>query len=120
MANHKRGSLLLETALALTIVAAILTSLVMATGQRQHNVRYLTEHRRLLRLVERVMTDLQLGHPAASGDEQVAIRVEYLEQSDTTADMQWVKVLAQNESHEVSLVGLVLRAAGQNASENQP
>ena len=113
MSNYRRysGLLLMDAIVALSILGVLLGVLASAMAHHRHALSRMETQRRLNRLAESVLTDLQQGvEPDVSSWEQETEPTYTIEKLDSPGPCEqwvWIEINAQFEKQQSSLTGAV-------------
>lgn len=106
---REHGVLLLDALGGIAIVALLLTLLTVALKQQHGAAATMQTQRRLDRLAEGVLTDLQQGKapvpPAWDTEVEPSLDIRVLPNPGPSEGWRWVEVTAKHERLEATLVG---------------
>lgn len=115
MKRRDQGLMLLDAMVGMLIVGMLLGVLAVALAQQQRGAGLLQTQRRLDRLAEGVLTDLQTGRPPTSPtwDTEVepTFSIDVLPDPGPRDGWKWAEVTAQHEQRKASVVGAVPEAS---------
>lgn len=113
MQNAKResGLMLMDAVTAMAILGVLLGVVAVALSQQRHAALNLQTHRRMERLAEGVLTDLQRGAApkvvAWDTDDQPTYAIERLPDPGPCDGWVWIEVAVQQDRYHTTVTGPV-------------
>jgi type II secretory pathway pseudopilin PulG len=106
----RRGIMVIDAVVALGIIAALGTALVVAINQGHRASARLANQRGAVWAAEAALAQLQAGQP----ENPEGVEIEPLSDTTAPAGFTWVRVRAKHGGRTATLIGVVpLRAKGQ-------
>ena len=118
LSRRHSGLMLLDAITGMVIIGMLLGVVATAMSQQRHAASFLDTQRRLERLAEYVLTDLQQDKTPEIQTWGTQIEPTYtireLPDPGPCAGWSWIEVTASHETHQASVIGIAPKQPLQN------